>query len=54
MAWIDEDGNLLQGRYHGESLEEVATEDLGYLKWLLEEASLESQERAAVEEHTAA
>jgi hypothetical protein len=51
MAWIDEDENLTQGRYHGESVEEVAVEDPDYLRWMLEEAALTTEERAIVAKH---
>lgn len=47
--WVDEDGNLTNGRYHGETLEDVAGEDPSYLEWMLDEANLDSDERKQVE-----
>ncbi len=49
MRFLNEEKMFLKGRFEGESLDEVADAEPEYLKYLLDEASLEADERESIE-----
>lgn len=42
--WIDNDGRFLFGKHKGEYVDDVAEEDPGYLRWIVEEVEDVSEE----------
>lgn len=48
--WIDSAGRLTRGKYFRRDLEDVAAEDPGYLRWVLQNVEdLENDDRAVIE-----
>jgi hypothetical protein len=48
--WLDDSGRFLFGKHEGETLERVAKEDLGYLRWIIETVdNIDEYDREAIE-----
>jgi hypothetical protein len=48
MKYVDEIDNLARGKYKGENVFEVADEDPGYLRWILDECSPDKEDREII------
>jgi hypothetical protein len=37
QSWLDRDGRLTRGKYAGEDVNDLASSDPGYLRWILDQ-----------------
>jgi len=49
-TWINDAGELLRGKYRGDTITNVADDDEDYCKWMLETVELTTAEETMIED----